>query len=457
VPSGTPHSRQLVRKENDVYDYLWRGSARLPDDAGHEAVSYHRGSCADFLSRHQKDAGRAVRDGVRGIRELAPYLFERIADTRTMRAAWDFLARQGGQAPGPDRHRYGDYTTAEVWDLSRCLARAVRAGTYRPGPERIHWVEKGAGRGRRPIVLMNIADRVVQRAIVLVLQPVLDPLFDPWSFGYRPKISHLHALALAERLTLSRRRPVWVIDDLQDAFRHVPVPRLVQVVRKLLPADDLLELLDVVLPAQELPGLRQGGSLSPLMLNLYLNHVLDRAWRRDRPRLPLIRVADDLLVLCRTEGEAHDACGHLRHLLRPAGMPLKGPPEAAVRRLDDGDSADWLGFRIHQPARGLAFEIGERSWERLATHLALAHTKSDAPVRAIHTLKQWLNPRGPCYTSSDRDRVCLRMIELARAQAFEEVPSPQQLRQHWQRAYARWRKLRRAVRLNEAADAPTTI
>jgi hypothetical protein len=440
-----------------MYDYLGRGSDSLPDDAGHEAVSFHQGSCADFLRRHQQDVGRAVRDGLRGIRELAPHLFERIADTRTMRAAWDFLARQGGQAPGPDRHRYRDYTTSEVWDLARCLARAVRAGTYRPSPERIHWIDKGSGRGRRPIVLMNIADRVVQRAIVLILQPVLDPLFDARSFGYRPKISHLHALALAERLTLSRRRPVWAIDDLQDAFRHVPVPRLFQVVRKLLPADDLLGLLQVVLPAQELPGLRQGGSLSPLMLNTYLHHVLDRPWRRDRPRLPLIRVADDLLVLCRTEDEAHDACGHLRHLLRPTGMPLKGTPEAAVRRLDDGDAADWLGFRIRQPARGLAFEIAERSWERLATHLALAHSKSDAPVRAILTVKQWLNQRGPCYTSSDRERVCRRIIELARAQAFEEVPGRQELRQHWQRAYARWRKLRRTVRLNEAAAAPTTV
>ena len=117
-----------------------------------------------------------------------------------MRIAFDHLAKKGGQAPGPNGRRYKDLASAEVWDLCRCLAKSVREGTYRPGPEHVTWIEKSSGSGRRPIVVSNIEDRVVQRAMVEIIQPFLEPLFEPSSFGYRPKISHLHALAHAEHL-----------------------------------------------------------------------------------------------------------------------------------------------------------------------------------------------------------------------------------------------------------------
>src|SRR5207245_1394730 len=116
------------------------------------------GSAADRLRRHEQDAQRALSRGIRGARELALQLPPRIADAGTMRLAWDYLARRGGQAPGRNGHRYGDYASAEVWDLCRALATAVRDGTYRPGPERIKRIEKASGTGTRPIVLLNIED-----------------------------------------------------------------------------------------------------------------------------------------------------------------------------------------------------------------------------------------------------------------------------------------------------------
>jgi hypothetical protein len=121
-------------------------------------------------------------EGLSGIKSRAPFLLSRIADPRTLRDAWDHLARQGGQAPGPNGLRYTDLSTAEAWELCRCLARALRDGTYHPGRQQVCWIEKGAGRNKRPLVLQNIEDRVVQRAIVTILQPLLDPLFDERRF-----------------------------------------------------------------------------------------------------------------------------------------------------------------------------------------------------------------------------------------------------------------------------------
>ena len=429
----------------DMYDSRCRGDLDLPGITP-ESVLHRHGSIGDYLARHNQSARQAWRGGIRGMRELVPHLFRRIADERTMRLAWDYLAREGGTAPGPNGHRYRNFSNAEVWDLCRALARAVRDGTYRPGSENVVWVDKTSGQEQRPIVLQNIEDRVVQRAIAIILQPLLDPLFLPCSYGYRPRRNHLHALAHGEWLTLAQRRRIWVTEDIRNAFWHIPTSRLMDVVRCYLPTNDVVGLLQTVLPGQCLRGLRQGGSLSPMFLNLYLHYFLDDPWERTLRRLPLIRYADDLLVTCLSGEEATTAYARMSQLLRPTGMRLKGTAKASIVDLDATGHVDWLGFTISKAARGLSVEIANRSWRQLERYLALAHLKSDAPLRANRTIFQWLNQRGPSYRWSDRQEVCQRIITLAGQQGFEEVPGPSELTEHWQRAYARWQKLRKAVR-----------
>ena len=321
----------------------------------------------------------------------------------------------------------------------------MRHGKYRPGPGRIVEIKKSSG-GTRPLVLFNIADRVVQRAAVIIVQPLLDPLFDDRSFGYRPKLGHLHALALGEYLTVVGRRRVWVTQDIKDAFGHVPISRLLQVVNKILPDDGLLDLLERILTSHGVEGLPQGGPLSPLMLNTYLNHVLDRPWRRESPTLPMVRVADDLLITCCSKKQAVEAHGVLSGLLLPAGLPLKFTAENAIHDLKAGAVATWLGFNLSKTKGGLAAGIGIKSWDRLGECLALAHTKSDSPVRAVRAIEGWLDGRGPCHPWSDREEVCRRIIEIASGHGFEDVPPAAELLGRWQRAFARWCKLRKGVR-----------
>ena len=130
VASPTPAT---LLREDSVYESLDRGS--IGSD-GRDGVSHHRGACADFLRRHERRGRQGLKDGVRGARASRPTLLARVADARTLRLAWTHLAERGGPAPGPDGRRFADYTAAEVWDLCRCLAEAIRAaGTYRPGPE----------------------------------------------------------------------------------------------------------------------------------------------------------------------------------------------------------------------------------------------------------------------------------------------------------------------------------
>lgn len=401
----------------------------------------------DFQHRLQKAIKLARQNGRAGLKQIAARLFGYIADARTMRLAWDALAAHGGQTPGPDGRRYRDYTSAETWDYCRGLAKAVAEGTYEPGAERIIWIDKAHKPGQRPIVLCNIQDRVVQRAAAIVLQPVLDPLFDARSFGFRPGRSHLDALAAAERLALSENRWIWVMDDIKDAFLSVPIQRLLQIVQKYLYADELVSFLTRVLPGTALPGLRQGGPLSPLMLNLYLHHVLDWPWRRNHPKWPLVRVADDLLVLGKGQKAACDAHTELRRLLLPAGLPLKESLGTAVTNLASGKPASWLGLRLSKADGKLAIQIAEPSWTRLNEQLAKAHSKPQPSLRAVLIIRGWLSQRGPCYSQSVRDEVVNRIELIARSNGFDEIPGASSWRQLFQCAYARWKKLQKQLRL----------
>lgn len=426
-----------------MYQSYWqpRESLLARHDYQQEAVDYHVGTNKDFLRRHEEMARRAVDQGRIGLKEIAPRLLRRVADARNLRIAWDYLSRQGGQTPGPNGHSYDDLADPEVWSLLRALGAAIRSDHYRPGPEKRRQISKGPGRGDRTLTIRNIEDRVVERGIVQIIQPILDPCFDDRSLGYRPGLSRSHALALAEQITLRTNRFIWITEDLQDAFDCVPLRRLLDVVRMYVPAPDLVTLIDRVIFKKSGRGLSQGGPLSPLLTNVYLDHLLDKSWRRDHPRTPLVRVADDILVQCRWMDEAPTIRSELEKRLTPAGMKIK-PVDDAIRRLDQGQAAKWLGFEILADKQGLIVQIGDKSWERLKEHLQIAHTKPDAPLRAIATIQGWISQLGPTFMFADRRRVCQRAASIAAEYGFDEIPSEQQLLDDWQRAHARWCKLR---------------
>lgn len=420
-------------------DVKHRAGAR----ARQELVDAHRGNAEAFLRRHERAATMAARQDRRAIREIGPYLLGRIADTRNLWLAWQYLARHGGSAPGPDGFTYRDFERHEGWEICRSLSRAILSGHYHPGPDRKHQIPKPDGR-TRTLRLQSIVDRVVQRAIVQIVQPLLDPRFSDRSHGYRPRRSRDHALAQAEWLAGQHDRLCWVTEDIRDAFDHVPHGRLLDILGKNLPPD-VVQLVRHVIENGSKRGIRQGSPLSPLLLNVYLDHLLDRVWRSRHPAVPLIRVADDLLVLCGSVEEAQQYREELWQLLLPTGMLLKHQEATVIRDLSNGRGAEWLGFTIRATAGELEVRIGERSWDRLAEHLELVHEQPGAPLRADQVLRGWIGQLGPTHRWQDRRQVLKRVVGLARTWGFDELPGLRWMQCCWQQAHARFRLLRRRM------------
>jgi retron-type reverse transcriptase/ribonuclease HI len=377
--------------------------------------------------------------------------------------AWDRLARKGGKAPGPNGRRYEDLDDNEVWDLISAISALMKEGKYVPGPVRRTKIPKDRSdpsRGTRTLTLPNIEDRVVQRVIVDILQPLLDPLFGDTILGFRPGRDRVHALMSAQRMAEDGNRYVWIAEDIKNAFDNVPRGALMEVVAKYVPSPELVALIKrFVYIDNRKRGIPQGSPLSPLLLNLYLYHHLERQWaKKGLTDVPIIRVADDLLLLCLTQEEAESAWGKLDSLLRKAGLSLKHGVGKSIVDLAQGESANWLGYRVWLGKHGLEAKIAKRAWGRLRQYLELAHEKPDSPLRAIDVINGWIDQLGPCYSRVNLSRECARMQKLAAEYGFDEIPSRSALRFRWLQAHLRWKRLTAGPEaIDEADSAAKTV
>jgi retron-type reverse transcriptase len=405
----------------------------------------HRGTRRDFLRRHEAEAIEAARGTAKTKRDFVAKLLPRAADTRVLYAAWHDLAAEGGPAPGLDGLRFDDLEDHEVWQLVRTLSEAIMGDAFRPGPDRKVSIPKAGGTGTRALSIPSVVDRVVQRAVVRVLQPYLDRFLGEGCLGFRPGLGINEALALAERLAVGGGRWVWLAEDLKDAFNHVPQQRLLDVLRTLLPDEGVTRLLGRLVKTGGGIGIRQGGPLSPLLLNVYLNHFLDRKWSKLFPDARLLRWADDVLALTRTKQEALTAYQGLQQLLLPAGMRLKASPEQAVIDLQGGAEIVWLGYRLRKGEGGLKVSLTAKTWKRLSEKLALAHERDCASLKATQIVLGWVGQMGPSLPTTDVEGAYARVVSLARDLAFDELPPVEEVRRCWHLAHERWERCRKQL------------
>jgi hypothetical protein len=315
--------------------------------------------------------------------------------------------------------------------------------TYRPGPDRSVSIPKAGRNGFREIRIPNLIDRVVQRAAVEILQPWIDPTFSRHVFGARPGLSPVSALARAHVLTFGEERFVWVTDDIRQAFDNVPLQRLFDVVKRRLPDDRLNGFLECAACGSDcdrVHGLRQGGPLSSLLLNVYLDHFLDRKWAALDGTVPLLRYVDDLLFLCRSQQEAVDSYNRLHKLILDAGLSLKGNCNDAIQPLVDSSPAKWLGFAIRRRDDELRLWPTSHRWTSLKHRLERAHFEPNAPLVAVDIIEGWVSQTGPAFKCSlTRSRkFCNRIRRLSAEQGFDEPPTVGELEVTWERAYHRW-------------------
>ena len=260
---------------------------------------------------------------------------------------------------------YGQALEANLEDL---YVR-VQAGRFRATPSRRVFIPKADGR-LRPLGIASLEDKIVQRAVVEVLNAVYEVDFRGFSYGFRPGRGPHHALdALA--VGIARKKVNWVLDaDIRDFFGQLDHSWLRKFLGHRIADKRVLRLIDKWLAAgviedgnwsQAMEGAPQGASASPLLANVYLHHVFDLWadwWRRRHARgdVIIVRFADDITIGFEHEEDAQRFLTALRERFAKFGLELhqdktrliefgrRAARDRATRGLGKPETFDFLGF-----------------------------------------------------------------------------------------------------------------
>jgi RNA-directed DNA polymerase len=323
-------------------------------------------------------------------------------DEEWLREAYRRTRKDG--ATGIDGQTAEEYAQGLDERLRDLLERA-KSGRYRAPPVRRVHIPKGNGE-TRPLGIPTFEDKVLQRAVAMVLEAIYEQDFLDCSYGFRPKRSAHQALDALHDAT-TRIAGGWILElDIRKYFDSIDHEQLTGVLRQRVRDGVILRLIGKWLNAGVMEdgtlhgseaGTPQGGVISPLLANIFLHTVLDTWFHQEvlprlRGRAQLVRYADDAVMLFEHEEDARrvmdvlskrfERYGLTLHPDKTRLLPFKRPDRAPRRSDDDDDphgpdSFDFLGFTIHW-GKSLAgkWVVRER-------------TAKDRFRRALKTLSEW--------------------------------------------------------------------
>ncbi len=283
-------------------------------------------------------------------------LYDKVCWMETLKEAWKRVrANKGASGVDGKTIHYIEASYGVNRFLKEIQSELVDK-SYRPEKVRRVWIDKPGKKEKRPLGVPTVKDRVIQQAVRLIIEPVLEVDFQDFSYGFRPgKSAHQAVREVSKRLAWKCQ---WVIDlDIKSYFDTIPHERLITLLRNRITDRWIIRLVRRWLKAGVMDGREthypeagtpQGSIISPLLANLYLNE-LDKYWERNgyahryKQDSHLIRYADDMVVLCPTKARAQILHKRIEAILSGLGLKLN-EDKSRIVHLKEG--FDFLGFHF---------------------------------------------------------------------------------------------------------------
>jgi RNA-directed DNA polymerase len=298
-------------------------------------------------------ASSALEQGVKGSKWFS--LIDKVSRLDVLELAWAKVQSNAGACgvDGITVERFGKDSQERLLAVSEQIQR----GAYQPQPVKRVWIPKPGSAEKRPLGIPTVGGRVVQTALRMVIEPIFERVFAEESFGFRPGRSCQDALRRVDGLLQSGH--VHVVDiDIRGYFDAIPHERLMAEVREHIADGRVLAMIEAFLKAGVMgemagweaeSGTPQGGVISPLLANIYLN-PLD--WKLAQAGWEMVRYADDIVVLCRAPEEAARALETIRAWMAEAGLELHAGKTKIVEMAQAGAHFDFLGYRFWRGKAG---------------------------------------------------------------------------------------------------------
>jgi RNA-directed DNA polymerase len=283
-------------------------------------------------------------------------LYVHVCKKETLQEAYE-MAKSNDGAPGIDGVTFEVIEDSGVESFLRQIQDELVNHTYRPMPVRKKEIPKDGSTKVRVLSIPAIRDRVVQGALKLILEPIFEADFQPGSYGYRPKRSAREAVLRVDQAVVQRKTRV--IDlDLRAYFDSVRHDLLLTKVAQRVNDADVMRLLKLILKSTGKKGVPQGGVISPVLSNVYLNGVdkmLEKAIETTRcgqyTQVQYARFADDLVILISSHPKQDWMVRAVEKRLREELAKLKveiNEEKTRMVNLVKGESFGFLGFEFRQ-------------------------------------------------------------------------------------------------------------
>jgi RNA-directed DNA polymerase len=383
----------------------------------------------------------ALGNGVKGGKWYS--LIDKVYAPGTLALAWTKVEANKGAA-GVDGQSVDRFAVkAEVY-LSE-LSAALREDSYRPQAVKRVEIPKGDGR-TRPLGIPTVKDRIVQQAVRLVIEPIFESGFCDGSYGFRPERGCHDALRVVDRLL--KEGYTHVVDaDLQSYFDTIPHARLLARVEERVSDGRVLDLIRGWLKADILQGLDrwtpaegspQGAVISPLLANIYLD-PLDRLMAEHG--YPMVRYADDFVILTRSHVEAEAALALVRAWVAANGLTLHPEKTRIANCRKKGNGFEFLGYRFERGRRHVRKKSLDKLKEtiRAKTRRTRGQNLKVVVVDLNRTLRGWFGYFKHAYPSIflDLDQMIRRRLRamLRKQERRPGMGNDRADHQRWPNAY----------------------